>query len=123
MIEQILKIEIERRRMFSEFVRKAFAGAEVEEQFQPQISKADGWMLVIRVKNPRNRSLIIRPRHPLMTDIDNNFLEIFLEGIQTARHYLNDPPLNEEDFQGTIILGNKGAERFLIGGEGNSMSL
>jgi len=106
-----------------EFVRKAFPGAEVEENFQPQISKPDGWMLVIRVKNPRNRSLIIRPRRPLMTDIDNNFLEIFLEGIQTARHYLNHPPLNEEDFQGTILLSDKGVERFLTGGEGNSVFL
>ena len=42
MIEQILKIEIERRKMFSEFVRKAFPGAEVEEKFLPQMSATGG---------------------------------------------------------------------------------
>jgi hypothetical protein len=123
MIEQILKIEIERRKMFTEFIKKAFPGAEVEEKYLPQMNKPDGWMLVIRVKNPSSHSLIIRPRRPLMTDPDNNFLEIFLEGIQTARHFLSHPPLIEEDFQGTMLLSDKGVEGFLTGGEGDSVYL
>ena len=120
MIEQILQIEIERRKMFSEFVRKAFPGAEVEEKCLPQMSRPDGWMLVIRIKNPKSRSLIIRPRRPLMMDSNNNFLEVFLKGIQTARHFLSNPPSKEEDFQGTIFLSDKGVERFLNAGEADS---
>ena len=80
-------------------------------------------MLVIRIKNPRRRSLIIRPQRPLMTDTNNNFLEVLLEGIQTAKHYLNNPPFQEEDFQGTILLGDKGVERFLTGKGADSDSI
>jgi hypothetical protein len=120
LIEQLLKIENERRKMFWEFATKAFPEAEVEEKFLPQVIKPDGWVLVIRIKNPNSRSLIIRPRRPLMTDTNNNFLQAFLEGIQTARNLLNNPPLSEEDFQGTILLGDKGMERFLTGGEADS---
>src|SRR5512138_1746959 len=98
MIEHILKIELERRKMFSEFARKALPGAEVEENFLPQMERPDGWMLVIRIKNPGSRSLIIRPQRPLMTDTNNNFLEALLEGIQTAKHYLHNPLFPEEDF-------------------------
>ena len=123
MIEQILKIEMERRKMFSEFAKKAFPGAEVEEKFLPQMGRPDGWMLVIRVKNPSSHSLIIRPRRPLMTDTNNNFLEVFLQGIQTARHFLSNPPLHEEDFQGTILISDKGVESFLTGGESDSVNL
>jgi hypothetical protein len=113
MIEQILKIELERRKMFLEFVMKAFLGAVVEEIPIPQINKPDGWGLAIRLKSPIHRSINIRPLHPLMTDTRINFLQIFLEGIQTAKNLLNNPPLKEEGFQGTIILGDKGVERFL----------
>jgi hypothetical protein len=120
MIEQILKIEIERRKMFSEFARKSFPEAEVEEKFLPQMNASDGWILVIRIKNPNCRSLIIRPRRQLMTETNNNFLQVFFEGIQTARHLLSNPPLIEEDFQGTILLTDNGVERFLTGGEADS---
>jgi hypothetical protein len=123
MIEQILKIEIERRKMFWEFAKKTFPGAEVEEKFLPQMDRPDGWMLVIRIKNPNSHSLIIRPRRPLMTDTNNNFLEVFLQGIQTAKHFLNNPPLKEEDFQGTILISDKGVESFLTGGESDSVNL
>ena len=120
MIEQILQIEIERRKMFSQFAKKAFPEAEVEEKFLPQMETSDGWILVIRIKNPNCRSLIIRPRRQLMTDTNNNFLQVFLEGIQTARHLLNNPPSNEEDFQGTILLSDNGVETFSTGGEADS---
>jgi len=123
MIEQILKIEIERRKMFLEFATKAFPEAEVEEISLPQMNKPDGWELAIRFRKPNYRSIIIRPRRPLMTDTNINFLQIFLEGIQTAKHLLSNPPLSEEDFQGTILLNDKGVERFLKGEKADSIYL
>jgi hypothetical protein len=113
MIEQILKIEMERRKMFLDFVIKAFSGAEVEEIPIPQINKPDEWGLAVRLQSLNHRSIIIKPQRPLMTDTNINFLQIFLEGIQTAKQLLNNPPLREEDFQGTIILNDKGVEKFL----------
>ena len=50
-----------------------------------------------------------------MTDTNVNFLQIFLEGIQEAKKILNNPPLKEQDFQGTILLDEKGVEGFLSG--------
>jgi hypothetical protein len=40
-IEPNLEIEIERRRIFLEFAKKAFSGADVEETFLPQINRPD----------------------------------------------------------------------------------
>jgi hypothetical protein len=119
MIEQILKIEIERRKMFLEFVIKAFSGAEVEEIPIPQKDKPDGFEIAIRLKKPDSRSIIIRPRRSLMTDTDANFLQIFMDGIQTAREYLKNPPVREVDFQGTILLSHKGVEGFWKGEKGD----
>ncbi len=50
-----------------------------------------------------------------MTDTAANYLQIFMEGIQTAKKYLTAPPLRGEDLQGTILLGPKGVEGFLKG--------
>jgi hypothetical protein len=99
--------------MFLEFVIKAFSGAEVEEIPLTQMNKPDGWEIAIRFNKPNSRSIIIRPRRPLMTDTNVNFLQIFLEGIQEAKRILNNPPLKEQDFQGTILLNDKGVEIFL----------
>jgi len=115
MIEQILKIEMERRKMFLEFVIKAFSGAEVEEIPITQMNKPDEWEIAIRFNKPNCRSIIIRPRRSLMTGTNVNFLQIFLEGIQEAKKILNNPPLKEQDFQGTILLDEKGVEGFLRG--------
>ena len=121
MIEQILKIEIERRKMFLDFVIKAFSGAEVEEIPITQMNKPDGWEIAIRFNKSNYRSIIIRPRRSLMTDTNVNFLQIFLEGIQEAKRILNNPPLKEQDFQGTILLNDKGVERFLKGERADSV--
>ena len=115
MIEQILKIESERRKMFLEFAIKAIPEAEVEEILLPQTDKPDGWELSIRNKKPNYRSIILRPRRPLMTDPKIDFLQIFLQGIQTTRHILNNPPVQEQEFQGTILLSEKGVETYLKG--------
>ncbi len=115
MIEQLLKIESERRKMFLEFATKAFPEAKVEEISLPPLNQPDGWGIAIRINKPNDRSIIIRPRRPVMTDTNANFLQIFLEGIQTAKHILNNPPLKEQDFQGTLILNHKGVENFLKG--------
>jgi hypothetical protein len=123
MIEQILKIEIERRKMFLEFVIKTFSGAEVEEIPITQMNKPDGWEIAIRSNKPNYRSIIIRPRRSLMTDTNVNFLQIFLEGIQETRKILNNPPLKEQEFQGTILLNDKGVERFLKGEKADSVYL
>ncbi len=120
MIVQTLKIESERRKMFFEFVRKVFPDAEVEEIFLAQTDKPDGWEIAIRYKKPEYRSIIIRPRRPLMTDTNIDFLPIFFTGIQNAKQILNDPPLKDEDFQGTILLNNKGVEGFLKGEKADS---
>jgi hypothetical protein len=114
-IVQILKIESERRKMLFDFVTKAFPDALVEEIILSEEKEPDGWELAIRYKNPEHRSIIIRPRHTLMTDTNIDFLSMFFTGIQTARQLLNDPPLKDKDFQGTILLNNKGVERFLKG--------
>ncbi len=115
MIEQLLKIESERRKMFLELAIKSFPGAEVEGTLIPQTGKPDGWEIAIRLKEPNYRSVIIRPRRPLMTDTNIFALRIFIEGIQEAKKVLNNPPLKEKDFQGTILLNNKGVENFLKG--------
>jgi len=115
MITKIMEIENERRKMLLEFVKRTFAEAEVEGIRIPQIDKPDGFEIAIRLKNPDSRSIIIRPRRTLMTDTNANFLQIFMDGIQIARKYLNHPPLKDEDFQGTILLNHKGVEGFLKG--------
>ena len=123
MIEQILKTELERRKIFSEFVTKAFPEADVEGIPIPQINKPDGWEIAIRVKKPKYLSIIIRPRRPLMTDFNVNFLEVFLQGIQGAKRILNNPPLKEKDFQGTILLNHKGVEEFFEGEKADPICL
>jgi hypothetical protein len=123
MITTILAIESERRKMLLEFAQKAFSGAEVEGLPIPQIDKPDGFEIAIRLKKPDSRSIIIRPRRTVMTDTNANFLQIFMDGIQTARRYLNDPPLKGEDFQGTILLNDKGVEGFLKGEKGDPSRL
>ena len=119
MITKMLEIENQRRKMLLEFVQRAFSGAEVEEILIPQIDKPDGFEIAIRLKKPDSRSIIIRPRRSLMTDTDVNFLQIFMDGIQTAREYLKNPPVREADFQGTILLSHKGVEGFLKGEKGD----
>jgi hypothetical protein len=115
MIEQLLKIESERRKIFLELVQKSFPEAEVEGIPIPQMNKPDGWEIAIRVKQPNYRSIMIRPRRPLMTDTNIYVLQIFIEGIQEAKKHLSNPPLKESDFQGTILLNIKGVENFLKG--------
>ena len=119
MITKMLEIENQRRKMLLEFVQKAFSEAEVEEIPIPQTDKPDGFEIAIRLKKPDSRSNIIRPRRSLMTDMDANFLQIFMYGIQTAREYLKNPPVREADFQGTILLSHKGVEGFLKGEKGD----
>jgi hypothetical protein len=114
-IVQTLKIESERRKMFFDFFTKAFPDAEAEEIILSQTDKPDGWEIAIRYKKPEYRSIIIRPRRPLMTDTNIDFLPIFFTGIQNAKQLLNDPPLKDKDYQGTILLNNKGVEGFLKG--------
>ena len=119
MITKMLAIENQRRKMLLEFVQRAFWGAEVEEIPIPQLDKPDSFEIAIRLKNPDSRSIIIRPRRSLMTDTDANFLQIFMDGIQTAREYLKNPPVREVDFQGTILLSHKGVEGFWKGEKGD----
>jgi hypothetical protein len=115
MIEQILKTEMERRKMFLEFVIKTFSGAVVEEIPITQMNKPDGWGIAIRLKEPNSPSIILRPRRSLMTHSNVDFLPVFLAGIQEAKGILNNPAIKEQDFQGTIILNEKGVEKFQRG--------
>jgi hypothetical protein len=113
MIEQTLKIATERLKMFLEFATKAFPEAEVKGIILPGINNSDVGEIAIRLKKPNSRSIILKPSRALMSDINVNFLEIFLAGIQTAKKLLDNPPLKEQDFQGTILLNDKGVEIFL----------
>ena len=121
MIENVIQIEIERRKMLLEFVKRTFPEAEVEGISIPQIDKPEGWEIAIRLKAPNYRSIIIRPRKSFMTDTNIEALLIILAGIQEAKKNLGNPPLPGKDFQGTIILSHKGVEDFLEGKTGNSM--
>jgi hypothetical protein len=123
MIENVIQIEIERRKMLLEFVKRTFPEAEVEGISIPQIGKPEGWEIAIRLKAPNYRSIIIRPRKPLMTDTNIDALPIILAGIQEAKKHLGNPPLKEKDFQGTIILSHKGVEEFLKGEKADSTYL
>jgi len=123
MIENVIQVEIERRKMLLEFVKRTFPEAEVEGISIPQIDKPEGWEIAIRVKKPNNRSIIIRPRRTLMTDTKIDFFQIILGGIQEAKKHLGNPPLPGNDFQGTIILSHKGVEEFLKGETANSTYL
>jgi hypothetical protein len=115
MIENVIQVEIERRKMLLEFAKRTFPEAEVEGISIPQIEKPEEWEIAIRVKKPNYRSIIIRPKKTIMTDTKIDPLLIILAGIQEAKKILGNPPLKEEDFQGTIILGHKGVEEFLKG--------
>ena len=115
MIENVIQVESERRKMLLEFAKRTFPEAEVEGISIPQIEKPDGWEIAVRMKKTNHHSIIIRPRKALMTDTIIDPLPIFLAGIQETKKRLGNPPLNEKDFQGTIILGHKGVEDFLQG--------
>ncbi len=115
MIENVVKVEIERRKMLLEFAKRTFPEAEVEGVSIPQVDKPEGWEIAIRLKKPNHRSIIIRPRKSLMTDTNIDTLPIILAGIQEAKKHLGNPPLPGKDFQGTIILSHKGVEDFLEG--------
>ncbi len=123
MIENVVQVEIERRKMLLEFAQRTFPGAEIEGISRPQEDKPELWEIAIRVKKPTHRSITIRPRKPLMTDTSIDVLPIFLAGIQEAKKHLGNPPLPTKDFQGTIILGHKGVDEFLKGETANSTSL
>jgi hypothetical protein len=113
MIKQTLKIAIERLKIFLEFATKTFPEAEVKEVNLPGIENSDVGEIAIRLNKPNSRSIILKPSRQLMTDTNVNFLQIFLDGIQTAKKLLDNPPLKEQDFQGTILLNDKGIEIFL----------
>jgi len=123
MIEQMLKMATERLKMFLEFAMKAFPEAEVKEIIMPGIKNSDVGEIAIRLKKPNSRSIILKPSRGLMTDTNVNFLQIFLGGIQTAKKLLENPPLKEQDFQGTILLNDKGAEIFLKAEKADSFHL
>ncbi len=113
MIENVIQLEIERRKMLLEFAKRTFPEAEVEGISRPPKDKTELWEIVIRVKKPNHHSITIRPRKPLMTETNTDVLPVFLAGIQEAKRHLGNPPLPAKDFQGTIILGHKGVEEFL----------
>ena len=117
MIENVVQLEIERRKMLLEFARRTFPEAEVEGISIPQIEKPDGWEIAVKLKKANQPSIIIRPRKALMTDTSIDPLPIFLAGIQETKKRLGNPPLKEKDFQGTIILGHKGVEEGFLEGE------
>jgi hypothetical protein len=123
MIENVIQVENERRKMLLEFARRTFPEAEVEGISRPQIDKPEGWEISIRLKKPNYHSIIIRPKKSLMTDTSIDALGIILAGIQEAKKHLGNPPLPGKDFQGTIILSHKGAEGFLKGETANSIYL
>ena len=123
MIKQTLKIATERLKMFLEFATKTFPEAEVKEINLPGIENSDVGEIAIRLNKPNSRSIILKPSRPLMTDTNVNFLQIFLDGIQTAKKLLDNPPLKEQDFQGTILLNDKGVEIFLKAEKTDSVHL
>ncbi len=115
MIENIIQLETERRKMLLEFSKRTFPEAEVEGISIPLTDKPEAWEIAVRLTKPNYRSVIIRPRKALMTDTNIDPLAIFLAGIQEAKKHLGNPPLKERDFQGRIILGHQGVEEFLQG--------
>jgi hypothetical protein len=123
MIENVIQVEIERRKMLLEIAKRTFPEAEVEGISITQIDKSEGWEVAIRLKKANYPSIIIRPRKVLMTDTNIDVFPIILAGIQEAKKHLGNPPLKEKNFQGTIILSHKGVEEFLEGKTGNSIFL
>ena len=123
MIKQTLKTATERLKMFLEFATKALPEAEVKEIILPGIRNSDVGEIAIRLNKPNSRSIILKPSRPLMTDTNVNFLQIFFAGIQTAKKLLDNPPLKEQDFQGTILLNDKGVEIFLKAEKTDSVNL
>jgi hypothetical protein len=123
MIKQTLKIATERLKMFLEFATKTFPEAEVKEINLPGIENSDVGEIAIRLNKPNSRSIILKPSRPLMTDTNVKFLQIFLDGIQTAKKLLGNPPLKEQDFQGTILHNDKGVEIFLKAEKTDSVHL
>lgn len=115
MIENVVQVETERRKMLLEFTKRTFPEAEVEGLSISQIDKPAAWEIAVRLKKPNHHSMIIRPRKALMTDTNIDPLPIFLAGIHEAKKQLGNPSQKARDFQGTIILGHKGVEEFLEG--------
>jgi len=115
MIENVIQVEIERRKMLLEIAKRTFPEAEVEGISITQIDKSEGWEVAIRLKKANYPSIIIRLRKLLMTDTNIDVFPIILAGIQEAKKHLGNPPLKEKDFQGTIILSHKEVEEFLEG--------
>jgi hypothetical protein len=115
MIENVIQVESERRKMLLEFAKRTSPEAEVEGISISQTDKPERWEIAVRLKKPNYRSIIIRPRKDLMTDTNIDPLAIFLAEVQEAKKHLGNPPLKERGFQGAIILSHKGVEEFLQG--------
>ena len=108
------KREKERRLILLQLINEAFPEEEIAE-LTLALAKAmrernSTWRVAIeRPSKPRSPRVVLRPTEPLMTDLGNDFERIFQLGIQLAQQILDNPPLKNRNYQGTIHLDNGGA--------------
>ena len=103
MTDNDLQRQAERRRVLKEMIQKSFPDDEVTELTQGQAV----WKIGIsRDSNKIRYRIVIQASEPLMTDVNNHFEIVFNAAIKTLNNILNDPPLKNEYFQGTLYLDN-----------------
>ncbi len=108
------KKEKERRLILLQLINEAFPEEEIIEltyELAEAMRESDPtWRVAIeRPSKPRSPRVVLRPTEPLMTDVGNDFERIFLHGIRLAKQILDNPPLKNRNYQGTIHLDNSGA--------------
>ena len=108
------KRENERRLILLKLINDAFPEEDITELTQ-ELAEAmresdPTWRVAIeRPSKPRSPRVVLRPTEPLMTDVGNDFDSIFRHGKQLAKQILDNPPLKDRNYQGTINLDNEGA--------------
>lgn len=101
---------LKRFEILKNLIKAQFPSDEiVEHRSQGRISVSHPRSITGKARSPR---IDFCPDEDLMTDSNSNFKEVFNHGIQKAKQVLENPPLNQLNLQGKILLTNGGA-RFI----------
>jgi hypothetical protein len=98
-----LQRQAERRKILKEMIQTSFPNDEATELTKEYAV----WKIGIsRHFNKIRCRVVVQASEPLMTDVNNNFEIVFRVGIKSLKDILDNPPLKNEYFQGTLYLDN-----------------